>query len=135
MGEKCVGGIVLIFNAHPRTVGVTPLIGRFRGRPGQMRAIIYMAKRRQRVLSRILGVFSVGPSCSLGVVGRKRSLCSIATHILANVHSMLGRMGPSIMLMRKSAAASATTTLTTFCRRVPIKRIRTNLHARGVCDP
>lgn len=59
----------------------------------------------------------------------------MATHILAKVHSILGGTGPSIMLIRNSAAASATTTLTTFCRRVPMNRMRTNLHARGVCDP
>lgn len=130
-----VGAVVLIFKAHPRTVGVYPLIGRLRGRRDRFGAIIYMANRRHRVLSRMLRVFSVGPSCSLGVVGRNRSLCSVATQILANVHSIFGGYGPSIILIRKSAAASATSTLTTFCRRVPIKRIRTNLHARGVCDP
>lgn len=130
-----VGGVVLIFKAHPRTVGVTPLIGRFRGCPRRFGAVMYIANRRHRVLSRILRVFSVAPSCSLGVVGRKRSLCSIATHILAKVQSILGRTRPSIILIRNSAAASATSTLTTFCRRVPIKRMRTKLHARGVCDP
>lgn len=128
-------GMLVVFKAHPRTVGVTPIIGALRGGGGVFSIGIYIATRRHSLLSRILRVFRVGPSCSLGVVGSKRSLCSVADQMLLRLESILVRTGPSIMLIRNSAAASVTTSLTTFCTRVPIYRIRTNLHARGVCDP
>lgn len=126
---------MLIFNAHPRTVGVTPLIGTLRESARRFRAGIYIATRRHRVLSRMLRIFSVVPSCSLGVVTPGRSLCSVAAGILLNLHSILGSFYPSAILMRKSAAASVTTSLTTFCQRITIKRIRTNLHACSVLSP
>lgn len=126
--------MVLIFNAQPRTVGVYPLIGRLGGHR-RLRAIIYIANRRHRVLSVILRTFSIGPSCSLSVVGSGRALFSIAAGVLGHVGRMLRGRGPSIILMRNSASAAFMATLTYFCLRVPINRIRTNLHACGVCDP
>lgn len=124
-----------MFKAQPRTVGVTPLMGTLRQSARRFRAGIYIATRRHRVLSRMLRMFNVMPRCSLGVVTPKRSLCSVASGMLLNLHSMFGRFTPGIMLMRNSAAASVTTNLTTFCRRVGMKRMRTNLHACSVLSP
>lgn len=129
-----VGGMLIVFKAEPRTVGVYPLILRLGGDRG-LRALIYIAKRRERVLGRILSVFGIIPSCSVTVVGGKRSLASIAATVLAKVERVLEGRGPSVILIRKSASATFTTSLTTFCRRVPMKRIRTKLHACGVGSP
>lgn len=134
VGEDDPIGIVAIFNAQPRTVGVTPIIRSLLTRP-RVRAGIYLATRRQRVLSRIISLFGLPISCSLSVVEDKRSLCSVASHILHKLRRMLRGRGPSCILIRKSAAAAFATSLTTFCGRVGIKRIRTKLHAKSLTTP
>ncbi len=129
-----VGAVVLIFKAEPRTVGVYPLMGRLGGERG-VGAIIYMANRRERVLSTILRTFSIIPSCSLSVVGSGRALFSVAAGVLGEVGRIVSRIGPSAILIRKSASAAFMATLTYFCANIPINRIRTNLHACSVCSP
>lgn len=120
--------MVAIFKAHPRTVGVTPLILTLET-SRHFRTVAAIATRRHRVLSSTLRVFGVGPSCSLGLVRGKRALRRVASSILAGVSNIVGGTSPSVVLIRKSAAAAFTTTLTNFCGRGALKRIRTKLQA------
>lgn len=126
--------ILSLFNAHPRNVGVTPLIRNLTN-AGNVRDVIYAANRRQRVLSRMLRLFSVGIRRSLSIVLPKRALGNLFTHLVAQISALLRRIGPSYILIRNSASATATYDLTTFRQHVPVKRIRTNLHANSLARP
>ena len=126
--------IMLVFGTRPEAVKMCPLVNELKGREG-VQTVVCVTGQHREMLDSVLRIFNVEPHYDLSVMKEEQSLFDITTKILNNIHSVLEKERPDVVLVHGDTTTAFAAALACYYKQIPVGHVEAGLRTYCAKSP
>lgn len=126
--------VLTIFGTRPEAIKMAPLALALARTPGVDARVCVTAQHRQ-MLDQVLALFELTPDYDLNLMRPGQSLCSLTSHILQGVETVLLEHKPDLVLVHGDTTTTFAASLAAYYQHVAIGHVEAGLRTGNLYSP
>jgi UDP-N-acetylglucosamine 2-epimerase (non-hydrolysing) len=126
--------VACVLGTRPEAIKMAPVIRALRRRPWADCRVIHTGQHRD-LASPILDFFGIAPDVSLDAMRPGQSLADLTARLLSELHAVLDRDRPDLVLAQGDTTSVLCTALATFYLKIPFGHVEAGLRTGSIASP
>lgn len=126
--------VLTIFGTRPEAIKMCPLVKELQSR-AELETVVCVTGQHRQMLDQVLETFQVVPQYDLSIMKQGQTLFDITTNILNNIHQVLQKEKPDVVLVHGDTSTTFVTALACFYLQIPVGHVEAGLRTYDIYSP